>query len=982
MIFATRFLMLPKSLFARIFLIYATTMILSVMTGLGLFYRFQFLQHIEETQDAAQMLVDVAAQSVEESAVIGDYDTIKRTLVKTISGTTFNTAKYIDVGGGVIRLNDRERLERSSPQWLNKIIATRMYDVNRVISAGGQNYGVMRLSFDTQYIADDIWKLVESSAALATAFLLAGLVILRQLVRRWVGNLGYLQTYQQQVLSGEITAQATMPLHAPIEIREAIEAVNQSAESLRRQFGERIDVLIDSLFQHKSAMDRAAIVCETDRDGVVTYVNDLFVQHSQVRREEVIGQRLQSYFPESGCEAAWDRPWVSEDGVWHGEVMARSATRGTDQWRRRTIVPIFDKTGEVEKFICIDIDITHQKQSERAASAHARRQGLIAEFGRHALHAQDAEQLWKKALEVVGQGLTPQLQSVARTDSSGDIGRHTLYSLDSEITSTSNHAPTEVKSSQLDSLFDDKPVVVSDVEQLLGVGQSYLTTAHGIRSALTVPVASFQKTHGYLGAYWQTPRSIGPEETDFLRSIANALATACDREAANVKLTYLARFDALTDLPNRGHFMAGLGEALNAAHEQQEDLAVMFVDLDRFKLVNDTLGHGAGDLLLMQAALRLRESVRSTDIVARLGGDEFAIVLPRPLSRDSIEQIARRAVAALSQPFLLSGQQVFVSASIGIAFSPVDASEPGHLLQCADAAMYAAKQSGRNAYRFYTAEMHARVLERLEVESRLHKALARHEFELHYQPKVSVKSGELRGFEALLRWDCPQKGLVSPADFIPILEDTGLIIPVGEWVVREVCAQLCRWKEQGFEMQPIAINLSARQFEQADLANRIAGIIHEYDVDASYLEFELTESMLMADPEAASATLQEMKAIGLRLSIDDFGTGYSSLAYLKRFPLDCLKIDRTFINDLPHDLDDVAITKAIITLAHNLELTVIAEGVERNDQLELLRASRCDEFQGFLFSRPLQSIDCEKHLTLGGSSTLNGWATERNGLLL
>jgi predicted signal transduction protein with EAL and GGDEF domain len=344
--------------------------------------------------------------------------------------------------------------------------------------------------------------------------------------------------------------------------------------------------------------------------------------------------------------------------------------------------------------------------------------------------------------------------------------------------------------------------------------------------------------------------------------------------------------------------------------------------------------------------------------VARLGGDEFAVVLPA-LDDDGVAAaVAARVIEALAQPFFLEGQQLFVSASVGIATYPENGRDAECLLKNADTAMYGAKNGGRNNYRFYVAEMHENAAQRLQTETQLRLALERGEFLLHYQPKLDLAEGTISGFEALLRWNHPQRGLMPPLEFIAILEDTGLILPVGEWVIGEVCRQLKAWQAQGMAVPPVAVNLSARQLQQADLAGAVERIVGRAGVDPALLEFELTESMLMTNPESAVEILTRIKSLGIRLSVDDFGTGYSSLAYLKRFPLDALKIDRTFVRDLPDDPDDAAITKAVIRLAHSLSLKVVAEGVENADQLRELERYGCDQIQGYYVSRPVPAHGC------------------------
>nr|WP_274598101.1 MULTISPECIES: EAL domain-containing protein [unclassified Pseudomonas] len=388
-------------------------------------------------------------------------------------------------------------------------------------------------------------------------------------------------------------------------------------------------------------------------------------------------------------------------------------------------------------------------------------------------------------------------------------------------------------------------------------------------------------------------------------------------------------------------------------------ISVMFIDLDRFKTVNDTMGHSVGDELLIQASRRLEEYIDDDSLVARLGGDEFSIVVTQAAySESSIKSLATHIVDALAKPFNLRGQDIFVSASVGIANYPFDGDDAGVILKHADTAMYHAKKSGRNNFKFYTAEMNESAVKRLQTETLLRGALDRDEFILHFQPKVSLADGSISGLEALLRWNHPELGLVSPADFIPMLEDTGLIIPVGEWVIRKVCETLKRWEDNNLGVVPIAVNLSARQLQVKGLAKIVRHILEEYGIHPALLEFELTESVLMIEPESAVEILREIKSYGIGLSVDDFGTGYSSLAYLKRFPIDTLKIDRMFIKDITSNHEDAAITRAVIVLAHELDLNVIAEGVETSDQLELLVKHGCDQIQGYLFSKPVTSDEC------------------------
>lgn len=389
------------------------------------------------------------------------------------------------------------------------------------------------------------------------------------------------------------------------------------------------------------------------------------------------------------------------------------------------------------------------------------------------------------------------------------------------------------------------------------------------------------------------------------------------------------------------------------AERNQWNAGVLFIDLDRFKVVNDTLGHGIGDELLRQVSARLNATVRSGDTVGRLGGDEFAVILGVLHQPQDAGIVVQKIIRSFDEAFTLNGRDMFVTASIGIAVYPPDGCDPDTLIKNADTAMYRAKQLGRNNAKFYTPEMNNRPMERLELEVSLHRALERGEFLLHYQPKVSTRNGKLVGMEALLRWARPGHGLVSPAEFIPILEEAGFIVQVGEWVLRAACAQLTASISDGFRPVPIAVNLSARQLQSAGLLDMVRKIFDESGVDPALIELEITESSLMHNTDEAVVLLNELKKTGLRISIDDFGTGYSRLAYLKRFPVDTLKVDRSFVREVNVDENDAAIARAIITMAHQLRLKVVAEGVKTEEQLAFLVQNGCDEAQGFLFSRPV-----------------------------
>jgi diguanylate cyclase (GGDEF)-like protein/PAS domain S-box-containing protein len=431
-----------------------------------------------------------------------------------------------------------------------------------------------------------------------------------------------------------------------------------------------------------------------------------------------------------------------------------------------------------------------------------------------------------------------------------------------------------------------------------------------------------------------------------------------ERIRAEQKLVHLAHYDVLTGLPNRVLFYERLKQALVQAARNRWITGVMFMDVDRFKNINDTLGHDVGDQLLRQVSERLAASVRASDTVGRLGGDEFAVVLANLTAREDAAIVAQKIMQNFDAPFRLSGSEIFVTISIGITLYPDDGTEQDALIKNADAAMYRAKEEGRNTYRYYTPDMSARALRLLTLEGSLRRALERDEFLLHYQPKAAVASGSITGVEALLRWRHPERGLVPPAEFIPVLEETGLIVQASEWVLNAACRQLVQWRRAGIEPVPVAVNLSAREFLAPDLASTISRILRTHGLDPCLLELEITESSLMVNPDEAARTLEYLKRLGVGLSIDDFGTGYSSLSYLKRFPLDALKVDRSFVRDIPADANDAAITLAVISMAHSLGLKVIAEGVENPAQLAFLAQHGCDQVQGYYLARPVAAEAC------------------------
>jgi diguanylate cyclase (GGDEF)-like protein/PAS domain S-box-containing protein len=482
------------------------------------------------------------------------------------------------------------------------------------------------------------------------------------------------------------------------------------------------------------------------------------------------------------------------------------------------------------------------------------------------------------------------------------------------------------------------------------------------------------RSHGQLsGLEWRLQRKDGRKlwvmETTALESadpgaevIVSSMVDVTERKLAQSQIEYQAYHDALTKLPNRAFFLDRLASAIPRAHRRRTGLGVLFMDLDRFKVVNDTLGHGAGDRLLRQVAERLRRSVREGDTVARIGGDEFTFLLESDVHAPQAAKVAQKLLARLAEPFAIDHHRLHVTASVGISLFPADGTDAESLLKSADVAMYRAKEVGRNGYQLASPELNARAVERLALEGELRSALEREEFVVHYQPVVSCANDQTTGFEALVRWQHPQNGLIGPQQFMPLAEELRLEIPVSEWVLSTACRQVRDWQERAMPHMRLAVNLSALHFQRDDLPARIESLLEETGFNPALFEVEITESAAMQNRERTADALTALRRMGIRISLDDFGTGQASFSYLQRFPLDALKIDRDFVRDIGLQKGGEAIVGAIIDLAHGLGLTAIAEGVENEIQLAFLRDKGCDGYQGYLYSPPVPTSAIDERL--------------------
>jgi diguanylate cyclase (GGDEF)-like protein/PAS domain S-box-containing protein len=658
-----------------------------------------------------------------------------------------------------------------------------------------------------------------------------------------------------------------------------------------------------------------------DRQAHITYCNDYLLHATGWRRDEVVGRNwFELFIPPEDRELKGRFSRLLEDlpeGSHHeNEILTRSGERRMIRWNNSVLR---SAAGEVIGTASIGEDITEQQR------AH---EDLIK-----------AEARYRATFDEAAVGIT-------HTSLDGRLIR-----VNRKYCEMLGYSEADLVGRAVDLVThpDDRGLVAAQRTRLLYAGE-----------ALPVEKRNLRKDGS---AIWVTVSTALVRDADGAPDYLVAMVQdITERKRAEAALQHQAYHDSLTGLPNRALFYDRLEQAVSHARRRDSTAAALVVDLDRFKLVNDSLGHTVGDRLLQEVGQRLFACVRSGDTVARVGGDEFGVLLAEMARPQDAAIVGEKILDALARSFDVEGHEVFLTASAGIAAFPCDGSDGATLIRNADAAMSRAKEHGRDNYQFYTAEMNARAMEKLLLQNDLRHALERQEFLLHYQPKASLGSGQITGFEALLRWQHRRRGLVSPAEFVPLLEDSGLIVPVGEWVVRTACGQIVAWRDAGLEPVPVAVNLSAKQFFHGDIVAVVEAALAEHGVDPRLLDLEITESDVMRNPEDAAAILRKLRERRVRIGIDDFGTGYSSLSYLKRLPVECLKIDRSFVSGLPADADDASIARAVITMAHSLGLRVVAEGVENEAQRRFLATHECDEMQGYLLSRPQPALEAARFL--------------------
>lgn len=680
---------------------------------------------------------------------------------------------------------------------------------------------------------------------------------------------------------------------------EADLAALQRSESQLRKFSEAI-------------AQSPNVILITDTKGTIEYANPRIESMIGYAPEEVIGQNPRIWKSDATPLAFHRELWetICAGKVWRRELLNRRRD-GEAFWDSTSISPVRDESGRISHFVAVKEDITERKRAEQALRLRER-------------------------------AIASSLNGIIITKAARDEDNPVIYANPAFCRMT-GYAEDEILGRNPRFLLGpdwDQPEIDRLRQALRESAEARVTLRNRCKD----------------GSLLWVDVSLAPvfDEAGQTTHFISVLVDVTERMRYEAQLEHQATHDALTGLPNRTLMRDRLGQAIARAHRDGGMVGVAFVDLDHFKYVNDSLGHQVGDELVKAIAARLSACVRESDTLARLGGDEFVLIMPDVRSDRQVADLTARITREVTGHYAAGPHEIHSTCSIGVCLYPRDGADVDTLLRNADTAMYRAKEAGRNRYAFYREHMNARLEQRLSLEAGLRHALARGELFLEYQPKLDLGSGAVMGAEALLRWRHPKRGTVSPAEFIPIAEETGLILAIGEWVIAEVCTQLSAWREAGLAPPPVAVNLSASQFRSERLLDNLVGVMREHGLEQSaLLELEITESMLMDEVESALPILQRLKDLGIALSLDDFGTGYSSLAYLKRLPIDNLKIDRAFVRDLTVDPEDAAICRTIISLAHNLKRTVIAEGIETEAQRDFLRLHRCDQGQGYHFSRPL-----------------------------
>ncbi|MEA2474512.1 MAG: hypothetical protein QOE06_2427 [Thermoleophilaceae bacterium] len=722
---------------------------------------------------------------------------------------------------------------------------------------------------------------------------------------------------------------------------------------------ERVDRLLARVTEERNFVSSvvntaAALVVVIDTDGRVQSFNPACEAVTGFSFEEVRGRPWADLIRPSEVDRV-RREWpvlLQSEGSrqFDAGVVTRAGERRLVAW---SAIAVRDASGNPDHVIATGIDITDRKRGEHELRRRLKRQAAVAELGRQGLEGMSLQDLSARSVELVAAQLDLDRAEVWEvTQFSGELLLTAARGWDAKAVG-STRLSAELSNTPGYTLQADGPVVVEDFAAEQRCAPPPELAEAGVTSCVSVTIPGPRRPHGVLSGHSLERRAFTTDEALFMQSVAHVLAAAIERWRAEESIRHNALHDPLTGLPNRTLFLNRLAHVFAKREASLSSAAVMFLDIDNFKLINDSLGHETGDRLLRAIAPRLSEALRPSDTLARFGGDEFVVLCEEVSDGRDALQVAERLQEVLAAPFDLDGEEHVLSASIGVALANGRYATPEEAMRDADAAMYRAKERGRANCELFDDAMRERALGRLRMENALRGVVERDELRVYYQPVVSIEDGSIVGLEALLRWQHSGLGPVSPLEFIPIAEDTGLIIEIGRWVLEEVCGQAVRWEQELDVAAPlVSVNLSPRQVAHAELVPTVARVLERTGLDPARLALEITENVLITEADSPWNTLQSLKRLGVKLMLDDFGTGYSSLSYLKRFPVDVLKIDRTFVDGLGKEAEGSAIVEAVIGMARTLDLGVIAEGVETLDQAERLRALGCERAQGFWFGRP------------------------------
>jgi diguanylate cyclase (GGDEF)-like protein len=623
---------------------------------------------------------------------------------------------------------------------------------------------------------------------------------------------------------------------------------------------------------------------------------------------------------------------------------------------------VWEARNQAERRAVLASTADARQRSEEVSRLQARQQREVASFGQLAIEGAGIDVLIQEACRIVANVLEIEYGVIFKPTTPDELLLVASVGIEEELIGSAT-VPAGQGSHSGYALATGQTTVVQDFDNEKRFVQSELQQQKGVKSAAVIPIKGKGEPYGVIGAASKNAFHFSQEDVNFMHAIANVLANAIERRAAEQRTQHEALHDPLTGLPNRNLFLDRLQHALSTAARRETSIAVLFLDLDQFKLVNDSLGHAAGDELLAAVAPRIEQALRPGDTVARFGGDEFAVLAEDVGNERGATRIAERVAEALARPFILRGREHFVSASVGIAIGAGHEGPEG-LIRDADSALYRAKEHGRGGYEIFDEVMRSRVIEHMQIENDLRRAIQREELELHYQPVIKLRDSSIIAMEALLRWNHPDRGLVGPLAFIPVAEESRLIVPIGRWVIEQACRQAAAWQELNPDSAPIsvAVNLSARQLADPDLLSHIEGSVRANRIDPSSLWLELTETTLLDETAFVERTLESLKGLGVRLVLDDFGVGFSSLGYLKRLPLSMIKLDRTFVENLTEGSHDAAIVRAVNQMADTIGIGVVAEGIETGEQLRMATALGCGFAQGFHFSKPVPVGQIERLL--------------------